>query len=110
LACALFLMLLFAPVGALAHHSGSEYDRTTVEIEGTLVELLWQNPHGHFGGRTTDANGKTVVWDIETNSVSILRRTDANPSNLKVGDRIKVAGAPSRRGAQRQRGVQRRVA
>jgi hypothetical protein len=37
------------------------------------------------------------VWDTEANSVSILSRTDANPNNLKVGDRIKVAGAPSRR-------------
>ena len=80
----------------VAHHSGSEYDRTTVEIEGTLVDLVWQNPHVHFGVRTTDASGKSVVWDIEANSLSILRRTDANPSNLKLGDRIKVAGAPSR--------------
>jgi hypothetical protein len=91
------LLLLLAPVTTLAHHSGSEYDRTTVEIEGTLVELSWRNPHVHFGVRTTDKDRKTVVWDIEANSVSILSRTDANPDNLKLGDRIKVAGAPSRR-------------
>ena len=41
-----------------AHHSGSEYDRTTVEIEGTLVELVWQNPHVHFGVRAVDSSGK----------------------------------------------------
>ena len=91
---AILTVCLCAPL--MAHHSGSEYDRNTVEIEGTLVELVWQNPHVHFGVRTTDASGKTVVWDIEANSLSILRRTDANPSNLKLGDRIKVAGAPSR--------------
>jgi hypothetical protein len=89
------LALLAAPGVAFAHHSGSEYDRTTVEIEGTLVELVWQNPHVHFGVRTA-RDGKPVVWDIEANSLSILRRTDANPDNLKLGDRIKVAGAPSR--------------
>ena len=89
------LLFFVAPVTAFAHHSGSEYDRTTVEIEGTLVELVWQNPHVHFGVRTTK-DGKPVVWDIEANSLSILRRTDANPGNLKLGDRIKVAGAPSR--------------
>ena len=93
---ALALLLLVVPAVAPAHHSGSEYDRTTVEIEGTLVELVWQNPHVHFGVRTVDAKGKTVTWDIEANSLSILRRTDANPDNLKLGDRIKVAGAPSR--------------
>jgi len=89
-------LILIATAGVVAHHSGSEYDRTTVEIEGTLVELVWQNPHVHFGVRTTDKDGKTAVWDIEANSLSILRRTDANPDNLKLGDRIKVAGAPSR--------------
>jgi hypothetical protein len=89
-------LILIATAGVVAHHSGSEYDRTTVEIEGTLVELVWQNPHVHFGVRATDKDGKTVVWDIEANSLSILRRTDANPDNLKLGDRIKVAGAPSR--------------
>jgi hypothetical protein len=93
-AAVILTLCLCVPV--VAHHSGSEYDRTTVEIEGTLVELVWQNPHVHFGVRTADASGKTVVWDIEANSLSILRRTDANPSNLKLGDRIKVAGAPSR--------------
>jgi hypothetical protein len=90
------LLLLCAALPIEAHHSGSEYDRTTVEVEGTLVELSWRNPHVHFGVRTTK-DGKPVVWDIEANSVSILSRTDANPNNLKVGDRIKVAGAPSRR-------------
>ncbi|HET9272531.1 MAG TPA: DUF6152 family protein [Vicinamibacterales bacterium] len=89
-------LLLVLPVATFAHHSGSEYDQSTMEIEGTLVELVWQNPHVHFGVRTTDKGGKAVVWDIEANSLSILRRTDANPDNLKLGDRIKVAGAPSR--------------
>ena len=92
----LLLVLLAAAAPVFAHHSGSEYDRTTVEIEGTLVELVWQNPHVHFGVRTTGKDGKPVVWDVEANSLSILRRTDANPDNLKLGDRIKVAGAPSR--------------
>jgi len=84
-----------------AHHSGSEYDRTTVEIEGTLLEVAWQNPHVHFFVRAKDADGKQATWDIESNSLSILRRTDATPENLKVGDTVKVAGAPSRRAPNR---------
>ena len=82
--------------GLRAHHSGSEYDRRTIEIEGRLVEVAWQNPHVHFLVRTTDPSGKPVTWDIEANSLSIMRRTDATPETLKVGDIIKVAGAPSR--------------
>ena len=82
--------------GLRAHHSGSEYDRRTIEIEGRLVEVAWQNPHVHFLVRTTDPSGKPVIWDIEANSLSIMRRTDATPETLKVGDVIKVAGTPSR--------------
>jgi len=88
-------------VGIGAHHSGSEYDRTTIEIQGQLLEVAWQNPHVHFSVRTTDPSGKVVTWDIEANSLSILRRTDATPENLKVGDTIKIAGAPSRRAPNR---------
>jgi uncharacterized protein DUF6152 len=88
----------FAPSKGYGHHSGSEYDRgNIVEVEGTLLEVAWQNPHVHFTVRSKDAGGKVITWDIEANSLSILRRTDATPENLKIGDTIKVAGAPSRR-------------
>lgn len=88
-------------VDVRAHHSGSEYAPSIVEIEGTLLEVAWQNPHVHFFVRAKDANGNAVTWDIEANSLSILRRTDATPENLKVGDTVKVAGAPSRRAPNR---------
>jgi hypothetical protein len=84
-----------------AHHSGSEYDRKTIEIEGQLLEVAWQNPHVHFIVRAPDPSGTMQTWDIEANSLSILRRTDATPENLKVGDTIKVAGSPSRRAPNR---------
>jgi len=92
---------LMGSVGVRAHHSGSEYARSTIEIEGTLQEVAWQNPHVHFFVRAKDANGNIVTWDIEANSLSILRRTDATPDNLKVGDTVKVAGAPSRQAQNR---------
>jgi len=82
-------------VGIGAHHSGSEYDRTTIEIQGQLLEVAWQNPHVHFIVQTRDPSGKTVTWDIEANSLSILRRTDATPENLKVGDTIKIVNSLS---------------
>jgi Family of unknown function (DUF6152) len=96
LACGIFA------TAALAHHSGSEYDRSkTIEVEGKLLEVAWQNPHVHFSVQSRDSVGKTITWDIEANSLSILRRTDATPENLKVGDTIKIAGSPSARAANR---------
>ncbi|HKE82101.1 MAG TPA: DUF6152 family protein [Vicinamibacterales bacterium] len=92
---------LMGLVPVRAHHSGSEYTGETIEIEGTLLEVAWQNPHVHFFVRAKDQKGVTVTWDIEANSLSILRRTDATPENLKVGDKVKVAGSPSRRAPNR---------
>src|SRR5688572_19104847 len=92
-------VLASTPLGA--HHSGSEYDRTTIEIQGQLLEVAWENPHVHFTVRAADPSGKLLTWDVEANSLSILRRTDATPENLKVGDTIKVAGARSRRAPNR---------
>ena len=69
------VLVVCDPMHVRAHHSGSEYAQTTVEIEGTLLEVAWQNPHVHFFVRAKDADGKAVTWDIEANSLSILRRT-----------------------------------
>jgi uncharacterized protein DUF6152 len=62
--------------------------------EPTLLEVAWQNPHVHFFVRAKEENGRSVTWDIEANSLSILRRTDATAENLKVGgtDANKAAG------------------
>jgi hypothetical protein len=93
---------LGAPRESSSHHSATEYDYgRIVEVEGSLVELKWQNPHVRFKVRATDAQGKPVIWDIEGSSLSVLRRTNATPDNLHAGDRIKVAGEPSKRAPNR---------
>jgi hypothetical protein len=95
-----------AAIGAspsvFAHHSSSEYDfKHTIELQGKLVNVAWQNPHVHLTLQTTDKDGHVVTWDIESNSLSILRRTNATPDNLKAGDTVKVAGWPSKRDSHR---------
>jgi hypothetical protein len=88
---------------AMAHHSGAEYEYPQlIEIEGTLVDFAWQNPHVHFSVRSgTDASGQQVTWDIEANSLSVLRRTNSTREKLRVGDKVRVAGNPSKRAPNR---------
>lgn len=89
---------LFVSTCAQAHHSFSEYDSTSmIEVTGKLLAVAWQNPHVHFTLEARDASGRTQTWDIESNSLSILRRTDATPDNLRTGDTVTFAGNPSRR-------------
>lgn len=98
-------MLLTLPVPA--HHAPTEYDFNTIaEIEGTLAEVRWQNPHVRLKVRDTQPGSTTaLVWDIEGGSVSILRRTNASKEQLRVGERVRVAGYKSRRSAARMLGT-----
>jgi len=90
------IALLLCPLAASAHHAfAGVFDMNTItELDGEITELLWRNPHVNFSIRTD--SGET--WDIETNSVSIIRRMDISPELLSVGDTVRVAGYPDRRG------------
>ena len=93
----LVTLCLVTPVVSHAHHSFSEYDQNhPIELQGTLTEIHWQNPHVHFTLQTKDKNGFVKTWDAETNSLSILRRTNATADDLKAGQTVKMAGWPSK--------------
>jgi hypothetical protein len=84
------------PGAALAHHSTSgRFDRDkTVEIEGDVTEVQWRNPHSHVIINVAGEDGERVSWDLETGSVTQLRRVGIRPEWVSVGDHIKVAGWP----------------
>jgi hypothetical protein len=97
---------LFGPLGLQAHHSYTEFDATqTVEIEGTLLAVAWQNPHTRMEVRVLDASNRAAVWDIETAAVNALRRRGAPLDAFQTGEVVKIAGWPSKRTAARMYGT-----
>src|SRR5687767_4759715 len=93
-AAALLCASLLAAMPAGAHHSFAKFDRQrSIELEGELVEVRWQNPHVTFELRGNGPDGQ--VWRLETNSPGILRRAGVGPELVAVGDRVKVAGNPA---------------
>ena len=64
------------------------------EIEGEVTELLWRNPHAYLKVHAVDASGLGVDWDVETSSLTVLRRMGIDVDTIKVGDRVRVAGNP----------------
>ncbi len=99
----LLVGFLCAPGVAQAHHSvAASFDTANiVELEGEVTEVRWHNPHVGFTVEVTDENGETQRWNIETASVSILRRMDISRDVLGVGQWVRVAGNPARRGGER---------
>jgi hypothetical protein len=84
---------------AEAHHSVSAWFDTSgmTEVEGEVTDFRWQNPHVMFTLRVAEANGAAALWDIETLSISGISRWGITQDLFKVGDRLRVAGNPSRR-------------
>ena len=87
---------VWLPSLASAHHSGSEYDiRRTVEISGTLSQVVWQNPHVMLTITSVEA-GTSSTWEIECSPISTLERSSVNRQAFRVGDKVKLAGFASR--------------
>ena len=86
----------FALNVANAHHSFAKFDnQRTIELEGEVTAVHWQNPHVHLTVRGRIEGGQIQDWDLETNSPGVLRRTGIDASQVKVGDRVRVAGSPA---------------
>ena len=86
------MLVTLVPVGrASAHHSSAAvYDRDSfVEAEGDIIDMSWVNPHVRFKLRSV-ADGR--IWEIESNSVSVVSRFGLDESVVKVGTHVKLAG------------------
>ena len=89
-----------------AHHSYSEYDDAkSVEVEGKLVAVAWQNPHARILVESVDASGARVTWDIESAGLNNFRRMNVPLEIFEVGDTVKIAGWPSKRSNVRMYGT-----
>jgi hypothetical protein len=95
----LTFLVAFTAGTAEAHHSqaGLFDPGATVEVTGVVKSVSWRNPHGHIIFTVTDDAGREVDWDAETASVSVLRIRGLDTVALQAGDRITIAGSPSRR-------------
>ncbi len=84
---------------AFAHHSTAlvyERDGAVIEVEGTITELAWVNPHVRLKLRGVGPDGVEREWDIESNSVSNVSRFGLTADVVAAGTRVKVAGNPGR--------------
>ena len=93
------LVLIMSPLSGLSHHSvAANFDPSvTTEVEGIITGVFWRNPHVVFTLAPTGKNPGTQ-WNLETHSLSIMKRMDVSKPFVQVGDQVKAAGWPARRG------------
>jgi hypothetical protein len=70
-----------------AHHGRGEtyISGMTKEIEGTVKEVLWRNPHVAILIDVAGDNGEVTTWTIEHSNVSTLARLGYGRQTLKPG-------------------------
>ncbi|HEY5665634.1 MAG TPA: DUF6152 family protein [Gammaproteobacteria bacterium] len=99
LRAALALATIF-PALAFGHHSifGVFDGNGATELEGVVSSISWRNPHVSFTLTAVGEGGESETWEIETTSLSNLRKFEIAPDFMRVGERVRVAGLPSVRG------------
>ena len=85
----------FLSANLMAHHSTTHFSQEVSELEGTLVDLHWRNPHVYFFLETEEANGEKKVWEMEAGTIYMIGRAGVTRDLFEVGESIKVAGNKS---------------
>jgi hypothetical protein len=90
---ALLTLVALSP-RAGAHHSFAaefSYDESGT-ITGTVVEVLYVNPHARFFIAVKDESGKEILWDAQTRSPNALAAVGWSKDTLRVGEQITIEG------------------
>jgi hypothetical protein len=91
------LGLLSGP--ALAHHSFAMFDRDiTIEVEATVNELQWTNPHTWLELTAVDENGEPTPLALEMSSPTSMARSGWTPRTVVPGDKVTVTYHPMKDG------------
>ena len=95
---ALFILpILLQSQAVHAHHSFATHYRydEQVEISGVITEFQLANPHSFMHVEVSLENSETEMWEVEANSVVLLRRADITTDTFRVGDRVTITGMRS---------------
>ena len=95
--------LLISVIPVEAHHSVLAYDGTTpTTVTGTVVKVLWQNPHAYIDLEVA-MHGTRARWVIENEGPVALERLGWTRTSVRPGDVVTITGARARDGATRMR-------
>jgi hypothetical protein len=85
---------------AWAHHSHGNYLMTQyAEVEGTVTDLYWVNPHVWMYVDVINEQGQVESWAMEAAGSSTLVRGGIAADEVKAGDTIHVRCHPLRDGS-----------
>lgn len=85
---------------AWAHHSHGNYLMTEyTEVDGTVTDLYWVNPHVWMYLDVVNEQGQVEPWAMEAAGATTLVRGGIAADEVKAGDTIHVRCHPLRDGS-----------
>jgi hypothetical protein len=91
--------MLFVAGTMFAHHGGAAWDmKTTLMLQGTVVEYRYVNPHVQIFFDVTDDKGQTARWSVESADPAMLQRQGWSHETVKKGDHVTIVGHPAKTG------------
>jgi hypothetical protein len=98
--CLSAAMLISFAIPAAAHHSFAMFDRDkTVEMQGTVKDFQWTNPHSFLDVYVDDLKGGApVLWTLEFGAVHNLANQGWKPKTLLPGEKILFTLHPAKNG------------
>jgi hypothetical protein len=82
-----------------AHHSAAMFDdEKVVELNGTIKEMQWTNPHIWIQV-VVDTNGQKTEWSVEGGSPNSLSRNGWRATTFKPGDAVTMRVNPMKDGS-----------
>jgi Family of unknown function (DUF6152) len=99
------LLGVMASLPADAHHSfpATYFVDQSVQIEGTVVQFLFRNPHSFVHVMAPDKDGVMQRWAVEWGAGGSLSSDNISSDTLKPGDKVIIKGAPARNDPHRLR-------
>ncbi len=98
---ALLLLCSGASVISQGHHNNRALynPEIIVEIEGTVTEVWYQNPHSRVYIEVSNEDGGNELWVAETLDRSQLDRRGRKYDDLAAGDYVELSGRAARDGS-----------
>jgi hypothetical protein len=95
---ALVIGVTLAGAALSAHHSPVMFDMAkTQNLEGSVVEFAWTNPHSSIQLDVQTPNG-VERWGVEMGSPNSMVKAGWKSNIIKAGDKVTVAVHPLKSG------------
>jgi hypothetical protein len=83
-----------------AHHSMNKYDfAISKQLNGTISEAKWMNPHCVMQLLVKTVDGDAETWRIEYGTPNLNTRNGWRRDEIKSGDKVSVVIRPMKNGA-----------